>query len=149
MAGIYERTKSEVSRFFPSCPLCQKNSIALKWNAGRNGEDYVACSDCNAKWHIYYFRNLKWAKLIEAGSSGKGDDHLWIEHEPNFWFDMIEKKPVKNQIETEKQQPIVREIVREKEVIKEKEVIYKVKCPYCGKLYNEVLDVCPHCGGKR
>ena len=39
--------------------------------------------------------------------------------------------------------------VREKEIIREKEVIIKVKCPYCGKLYNETFDVCPHCGGKR
>jgi hypothetical protein len=38
---------------------------------------------------------------------------------------------------------------REKEIIREKEVIIKVKCPYCGKLYNETFDVCPHCGGKR
>jgi len=35
----------------------------------------------------------------------------------------------------------------EKEVVKEKEVIVKVRCPYCHKLYDETLDVCPHCGG--
>lgn len=39
--------------------------------------------------------------------------------------------------------------VREKEIIREKEVIAKVKCPYCQGLYNETLDKCPRCGGKR
>ena len=53
----------------------------------------------------------------------------------------------KKQAETEKQLSMTEPVVREKEIIRE--VIYKVKCPYCGKLYNEVLDVCPHCGGKR
>lgn len=52
----------------------------------------------------------------------------------------------KKQAETEKQRT-TRPAVREKEIIRE--VIYKMKCPYCDKLYNEVLDVCPHCGGKR
>ena len=58
-------------------------------------------------------------------------------------------KGVKKLAETEKQQPRAREpVVREKEtaIIKEKEIIYKVKCPYCGKLYNKVLDVRLHCG---
>lgn len=41
------------------------------------------------------------------------------------------------------------EKVREKEVIKEKEVLVKVRCPYCHKLYDETLDICPHCGGHR
>lgn len=44
-------------------------------------------------------------------------------------------------------QPIVRE--KETTIIREKETTYKVTCPYCGKLYDEVFDVCPHCGGKR
>ena len=47
-------------------------------------------------------------------------------------------------------EPTVKEsAVGVKEIIREKEVIIKVRCSYCGKLYNEVLDVCPHCGGKR
>jgi hypothetical protein len=36
-----------------------------------------------------------------------------------------------------------------KEIIKEKTVIVKVRCPYCSNLYDEALDKCPHCGGKR
>ena len=41
------------------------------------------------------------------------------------------------------------EKVHEKEVIKEKEVIVKVRCTYCNKLYDETLNICPHCGGNR
>jgi DNA-directed RNA polymerase subunit RPC12/RpoP len=36
-----------------------------------------------------------------------------------------------------------------KEIIKESQVIVKVRCPYCANLYDEALDRCPHCGGKR
>ena len=37
-------------------------------------------------------------------------------------------------------------IVKEKEIIRE---IVKIRCPYCGNLYDEKLDKCPHCGGKK
>jgi len=37
------------------------------------------------------------------------------------------------------------EVVKEREVIRE---IVKVRCRYCGRLYEERLDSCPHCGGK-
>jgi len=36
-------------------------------------------------------------------------------------------------------------VLREKEVIRE---IVKVRCRYCGQLFEERLDRCPHCGGK-
>jgi hypothetical protein len=39
------------------------------------------------------------------------------------------------------QQPVVeREIIRE---------IVKIRCPYCGNLYDETEDKCPHCGGTK
>lgn len=34
-------------------------------------------------------------------------------------------------------------VTREREIIKE---IVKIRCRYCGKLYDERLDRCPHCG---
>ena len=34
-------------------------------------------------------------------------------------------------------------VVKEKIIIKE---IVKIKCPYCGALYNQIRDTCPHCG---
>lgn len=27
--------------------------------------------------------------------------------------------------------------------------IVKIRCPYCGNLYDQTLDNCPHCGGGR
>jgi len=36
--------------------------------------------------------------------------------------------------------------VKEKEIIRE---IVKIRCTYCGNLYDEKLDKCPHCGGKK
>jgi len=38
---------------------------------------------------------------------------------------------------------------RAKEILKEKEVIIKIRCSYCGILFDETLDKCPHCGAKR
>jgi len=34
-------------------------------------------------------------------------------------------------------------VTREREIIKE---IVKIRCRYCGKLYDQRLDRCPHCG---
>jgi len=31
----------------------------------------------------------------------------------------------------------------------QKEVIVKVRCSYCGNLYDETLDKCPNCGAGR
>lgn len=41
---------------------------------------------------------------------------------------------------------VVKEVIKEKETIKE---VVKIRCPYCGNLYNETVDRCPYCGGKR
>ena len=37
--------------------------------------------------------------------------------------------------------------VIEKETLKE--IIVKVRCSYCHQLYDEYLDACPNCGGKK
>ncbi len=34
-------------------------------------------------------------------------------------------------------------------VVVQEKVIVKVRCPYCGELYDETLDKCPNCGGSR
>jgi hypothetical protein len=38
------------------------------------------------------------------------------------------------------------QVVREKEIIRE---IVKVRCAYCGTLYDQTLDKCPNCGAKQ
>jgi len=37
-------------------------------------------------------------------------------------------------------------MVKEREIIRE---IVKIRCPYCGHVYEEKLDRCSHCGGKK
>ncbi len=58
-----------------------------------------------------------------------------------FIIRMIKAGKVSEQI-TSVNQPII----KEKEIIRE---IVKIRCPYCGDLYDEKLDKCPHCGGKK
>jgi flagellar basal body-associated protein FliL len=36
--------------------------------------------------------------------------------------------------------------VREKEIIRE---VVKIRCSYCGNLYDDSMDKCPYCGAKR
>jgi len=93
MSTKYERMKTEVSKFFPSCPLCQKETIETRFMDDYWARDYIVCSNCHAKWHIYFIQGLKWARLIDANVDGKGRDYLGIKYEPAFWFDMVEKKP--------------------------------------------------------
>lgn len=35
-----------------------------------------------------------------------------------------------------------------KEIIIQREIV-KIRCPYCGRLYEETHDKCPHCGAGR
>jgi rubrerythrin len=37
-------------------------------------------------------------------------------------------------------------VIKEREIIRE---VVKIRCQYCGNTYDETLDECPHCGGKR
>jgi membrane protein implicated in regulation of membrane protease activity len=39
--------------------------------------------------------------------------------------------------------------VKEKEIIRETKVVVKVRCPYCGNVYDETENVCPNCGAPR
>lgn len=36
--------------------------------------------------------------------------------------------------------------VKEREITRE---VVKIRCPYCGNLYDETEDKCPNCGGTR
>jgi hypothetical protein len=37
-------------------------------------------------------------------------------------------------------------VVKEREIIRE---VVKIRCPYCGSLYDETEDKCPNCGGNK
>lgn len=40
----------------------------------------------------------------------------------------------------------VQPVAREKEIIRE---VIKIRCPYCGNLYDENQTKCPNCGANR
>lgn len=150
----FPEKRKEVSEVFPACPLCQKKTIVTQFCHDWFGRDYIVCSSCHARWHLYFLQGLKWAKLIEVNTEGKGKEYYQIEHKPAFWYDMIKEKPAKKK-DIQPQPPRVvisyaqpPATVKEKEIVKQTEVIVKIKCQYCGKRYDETLDVCPHCGGK-
>lgn len=57
-----------------------------------------------------------------------------------FWR-MIKGAKIQDQIYPEPEPP-----VSQKEIIRE---IVKIRCSYCGNLYDEIQDKCPYCGAKR
>lgn len=57
-----------------------------------------------------------------------------------FWR-MVKSGKIQDQTSSEAQP-----LVREKEIIRE---VIKIRCSYCGSLYDENLDKCPYCGAKR
>lgn len=61
----------------------------------------------------------------------------------NFWR-MIKSGKAQDQTYTQPAQP--QPPVVEKEIIRE---IVKIRCPYCGNLYDEDQNKCPTCGAKR
>jgi DNA-directed RNA polymerase subunit RPC12/RpoP len=61
----------------------------------------------------------------------------------NLWR-MIKSGKAQDQTYTQPTQP--QPPVAEKEIIHE---IVKIRCPYCGNLYDEDQNKCPTCGAKR
>jgi flagellar basal body-associated protein FliL len=55
-----------------------------------------------------------------------------------FWK-MIKSGKIQDQTSSEAQP-----MVKEKEIIRE---VVKIRCSYCGNLYDENQDKCPYCGG--
>lgn len=110
------------------------------------GAEYSKMKTCN---NCFYFNDGFCKKIeLELTYTQIGNNYYFVQANDCVHFmtkEEYEKKALRGEAvrkEPERQ-------VREKEIIREKEVIIKVKCPYCGKLYNETFDVCPHCGGKR
>ena len=83
------------------------------------------------------------AKLLSASSQGKGNDLMNRMYSMDFWSKMCSEREGKQKPETSEEtggetQRIV--IIRE---------IVKLRCRYCGGLYDEAKDRCPYCGGIR
>jgi len=84
------------------------------------------------------------AKLVENGSTKKGTKLVGKLYDREFWEKIVLEGISEKPLVLERQRvPNVAErtiIVRE---------VVKIRCPYCGGLYDEVKDRCPYCGGKR
>ena len=129
--SLEEHWKSHVAECFPKCPLCGSKSLDYDVEYGSEG-DYIYCIGCNAKWKIgwqgddFKIDNLT---LLEAGNSGKYSNLVKETHPIEFWREIV---------------PSTGEGVS----IARDETISKVRCEYCGILFNEELDACPNCGGR-
>jgi hypothetical protein len=139
-----EKAKREkhrvVSTFFRYCPLCYMGNAVRLHVHGVGGRDVAICSRCGASWHVYFgfWGGLKWAKLEKESHDGKGREHLGIEHEPEFWSKLA--------FEARADYEEKRTIVRETKIVTE---IVKIRCQFCGNLYDESIDRCPYCFGHR
>lgn len=133
------KKRADILTFFRYCPLCYMgNAIRCKFHSF-SGKDHVICSRCGATWHIYYgLTGFKWAKLEKESYDGKGKEHLGKELQPEFWSRLA----FEGRANLEER----RTVVKEREFVRE---IVKIRCQFCGNLYNESTDRCPHCGGHR
>ena len=135
---IEEHWETHVTKFFPQCPLCGSKSLEFDIEYG-SVRDYVYCLGCNAKWEIDWkgedFK-IEYVILLEVGDTEKHELKN-RKQSPEFWRRMALKTG---------EDP---RIARAKKMIQEKRRLIKVRCEYCGVLFDGTLDVCPHCGGKR
>ena len=144
-----DKTKIEtlVTACFSKCPFCfAEGSIEFEW--GHSIPKQIACLGCGAKWEPLLGLNKDWtflgAKLVDTGSTKKGIKLLGKLYDRSFWKRTVLQGTSEKPLAVERDRvPTVAErtiIIRE---------IVKVRCPYCGGLYDEIKDRCPYCSGKR
>ena len=133
---------------FSQCPFCLTEASVMKFEWGHSIPRSMTCSSCGARWELLFGLNNDWAflgaKLVDTDSAKKGIKFLGKTYDSNFWKKTVlqgtsEKTPV---LERERVPTVAERTI----VIRE---IVKIRCPYCGGLYNEVKDRCPNCSGKR
>lgn len=133
-----EHWESHVAEFFPQCPLCGSKQLEFDVEYG-SVQDYIYCLDCNSKWEIDWkgeeFK-IEYIILLETEDPEK-QALKGKRYPPEFWQRMASQTQ-ETQLNT-----------KEKEVIRETQIIIKIRCSYCGQLYDEALDACPNCGAKR
>jgi len=139
--------ESGIRTYFRFCPLClAEGSIESQIHPTRGPMDYITCTHCLAKWHVWIGKaawdlgRFSWAELITDGVDGKGAMLLGEREKPEFWQQMA-LKARREMPQVDGKHPSV--VIKEKEVIKE---IVKVRCRHCGCLCLETLDKCPNCG---
>ncbi|MGB8779363.1 MAG: hypothetical protein WCD81_01795 [Candidatus Bathyarchaeia archaeon] len=131
-----------MSGFGYACPFCYERD-KLVYDMGT--PSYLTCTACGARWNLHwFFGKLTGAVLVQDSMKGIGAHLLHKNYPTDFWRKMgLEGRKDLPPPSTEMT------AAKEKEIITQTKVIVKVKCPYCTNLYDETLDRCPHCGGKR
>jgi ribosomal protein L40E len=127
--GTLRDAQRQISLYFQYCPLCYTEGSVLP-NLSVGGTDYIVCSKCAAKWHIYYVFSFKWAKLEVVNIDGKGAEYLNIEYPPEFW------------------QRMALQGVRARTPAQPLEQTKKIYCIYCGTENSSFADFCQKCGKK-
>jgi len=136
-----------VTTVFSHCPFCLGES-SMKFEWGYSIPKQMTCSGCGAKWELLFGFDKGWAflgaKLTDTGSTKKGIKLLGRLYDRKFWEKTVLQEQPEKAISLKKVP--VSHIAEKIVIIKE---IIKIRCPYCGGLYDEVKDRCPYCGGKR
>lgn len=101
-------------------------------------QDYIYCVDCKAKWEIGWKGDdfkIDYLTLLEVGDSEKYSNLVNEKRSPEFWHGVDFWREMMS-------------ISREGVPIVRGETVIKVRCEYCGTLFNEELDACPNCGAR-
>jgi transposase-like protein len=141
--SVYARYERIVmDNFGYTCPFCYEQD-KLSYLMGT--PSYLSCKACGARWNLHWLLSkLTGAVLVQDGMKGTGAHLLHKKYPMDFWRRMgLEGRKNLPSPPTEMKP------AKEKEIITQTKVIVKVKCPYCRNLYDETLDKCPNCGGKR
>lgn len=137
-----------VTTCFSRCPFCHTESSLMRFEWGHSIPNQMTCSGCGAKWQLLFGLDKDWlflgAKLVDTGSTRKGIKLIGKLYDRKFWkktvLQGISEKPL--ELETERVPSVAERTIIIREIV-------KIRCRYCGGLYDEVKDRCPYCGGKR
>ena len=109
----------------------------------------MTCQNCGATWEPDMRHDVEWiftsATLIRLGKERKGSSLLNRMYSADFWKELATPTPATRSEEDPNPTKAPRMPSR---VVIIREVV-KIRCRYCGGLFDEVQDRCPYCGGKR
>jgi hypothetical protein len=145
MQAAQVEQERNIMTYFRYCPFCYKErAISFQWYIGKS---YMFCEECGAKWEIHYsmWHGFVGARLVNPDVDGNGTNLLGQEQKPEFW----QRMGLSGHKRSVPPPPPPHDDAAKREIIREKEVIIKVRCSYCHNVFDETLDKCPHCGGKR
>ncbi|MEM2118743.1 MAG: hypothetical protein QW840_01310 [Candidatus Bathyarchaeia archaeon] len=130
---------------FRKCPFCENAEMEFDWV--RLVPRRMTCKGCGASWEPLMNFDGSWtlvaAKLVSVGENGKGKELLNKMQPKDFWEEQCRIAP------KEKASMSAKESAQSPEKVVLLREVVKIRCPYCGGLYDEVESRCPHCFGKR